>query len=75
MPLINFEINFDLICSEKRDIVANNIAAQAAAFSITDTKLYVPVVTLSTQNHVKLLKQKKSGFKGIIKWNKYQSKT
>ena len=75
MSLINFEINIDLIWSENRDIVATNIAAKAATFSITDTKLYVPVVALSTQNHVKLLEQKKSGFKGIIKWNKYQSKT
>ena len=49
MPLINFEINFDLICSEKRDIVATNIAAQAAAFSITDTKLYYPFGPLLIQ--------------------------
>ena len=40
---------------------------------ITDTKLYVPVVTLSTQNNAKLLQQLKSGFKRTIYRNKYQS--
>ena len=37
---------------------------------ITDTKLYVPAVTLSTQDNTKLLQQFKSGFKIIISWNK-----
>ena len=41
-------------------------------FTITDTKLYVPVVTLSTQDNAKLLQQLKSGFKRTINWNKYQ---
>ena len=44
-------------------------------FKITDTKLYVLVVTFSTQNNVKLLKQLESGFKRTINWNKYQFKT
>ena len=35
---------------------------------------YVPVVTLSTQDNAKLLKQLKSAFKRTTKWNKYQSK-
>ena len=42
-------------------------------FQIKDTKLYVPVVTLSKENDVKLLEQLKLGFKRIIKWNKYRS--
>ena len=42
-------------------------------FQITDTKLYVPVVTLSKENDTKLLEQLKSGFKRTIKWNKYRS--
>ena len=42
-------------------------------FKITDTKLYVPVVTLSKENYIKLLEQLKSGFKRTIKWNKYRS--
>ena len=48
MPLINCEITLDLNWSENRVIVANNVAAQAVTFSITDTKRYVTVVTLST---------------------------
>ena len=44
-----------------------------ATFKITDTKLYVPVVTLSKENDVKLLEQLKIGFKRTIKWNKYRS--
>ena len=41
-------------------------------FEITETKLYVPIVTLSTQDNAKLLQQLKSGFKKTISWNKYQ---
>ena len=44
-----------------------------ATFQITDTKLYVPVDTLSKENDIKLLEQLKSGFKRTIKWNKYRS--
>ena len=40
----------------------------------TDTNFYVPVVTLSTQDNVKLLKQLESVFKGTVNWKKYQSK-
>ena len=42
-------------------------------FAITDTKYFVPVVTLSTQGNAKLFQQLKSGFKRTINWNKYQS--
>ena len=42
-------------------------------FELTDTKLYVPVVTLSKENDIKLLEQLKSGFKRTVKWNKYRS--
>ena len=44
-----------------------------AIFKITDTKLYVPVVTLSTKDDNNFLEQLKSGFKRTIKWNKYRS--
>ena len=43
-------------------------------FEITDTKLYIPVVTLSTQDNAKLLEQIKSAFKRTTNWNKYQPK-
>ena len=42
-------------------------------FAITETNLYVPVVTLWTQDNAKLLQQLKSGFIGTINWNKYES--
>ena len=45
-----------------------------ATFQITDTKLYLPVVTLSTENDKKLLEQLRTGFKRTIKWSKYRSK-
>ena len=49
------------------------VAPSGATFKITDTKLYVSVVTLSKENDVKLLEQLKTGFKRTIKWNKYRS--
>ena len=42
-------------------------------FSKTDTKFYVPVVTLSTEDNVKLLQQLKSGFKRTISYNKFKT--
>ena len=45
-----------------------------ATFKITDTKLYFPVVILSTEVDNTLLEQLKTGFKKTIKWNKYRSK-
>ena len=44
-----------------------------ATFKITDTNLFVTVVTLSTENDNKLLEQLKTGFKRTIKWKKYRS--
>ena len=57
MPLINCEINLILTWSRNGVIVSTNIANQNAIFQITDTKLYVPVETLSTQDNSKLLQQ------------------
>ena len=56
-------------------ILSTNVANQGAKFTVTETKLYVLVVTLSTQDKAKLLTQLKSGFKRTINWNKYLSKT
>ena len=70
MPLINCEVNLILTWSPACVISS---ATGETKFKITETKLYVPVVTLSTQDNVKLLQQLKSGFKGTIKWNKYES--
>ena len=59
MPLINCEVN--LILTWSKDCVITN-STGAGKFKITETKLYVPVVTLSTQDNAKLLQQLKSGF-------------
>ena len=70
MPLINCEVN--LILTWSKDCVITNSTGEGK-FVITETKLYVPVVTLSTKDNGKLLQQLKSGFKKIISWNKYES--
>ena len=71
MPLINCEVSLILTWSSTCVITNSN---GAGTFEITDTKLYVPVVTLSTQENTKFLQQLKSGFKRVINWNKYLSK-
>ena len=71
MPLINCEINLILTWSSSCVIVSTNNVIQNATFAISDTRLYVPVVTLSTQENAKFFQQLKSGFKRVIKWNKY----
>ena len=70
MPLINCEVN--LILTWSKDCVITNSTAEGK-FAITETKLYVPVVTLSTKDKEKLLQQLKPGFKKPISWNKYES--
>ena len=75
MPLINCEVNLILTWSSSCVLIATSIPNQNAIFAMTDTKLYVPVVTLSTQeNKFKFLQQLKSGFKRVINLNKYLSK-
>ena len=74
MPLINCEVNLILTWSLACVLIATNLQSQNATFAITDTKLYVPVVTLSTHENIKFFQQLKSGFKRVINWNKYLSK-
>ena len=62
MPLISSEINLILTWSTNCVIVSTSIANQNATFAITNTKVYVPVVILSTQDNSKLLQQLRSGF-------------
>ena len=83
--MINCEVEFILTWSKNcalADMTAraarnnNNspaIVTTGLEFQITDTKLHVPVVTLSKQNDEKLLLQPKSEFKRTVKWNKYRS--
>ena len=70
MPLINFEVN--LILTWSRDFVITNSTGEGK-FAITETKLYVPIVTLSANDNAKLLQQLKSSFKETISLNKYES--
>ena len=74
MPLINCEVELILNWSANCVIIYTNVNNQVPTFTITETNLYVPVVTLSTQDNSKLLPQLKSGFKRTISWNKYISK-
>ena len=66
MPLINCEISLILAWSPNCVFVYTNFVNQNATFAITDTKLYVPVVTLSTRDNSKLRQQLKSVFKKLI---------
>ena len=74
MSLVNCEVNLILTWSSTCVIISTNDANQNATFAINDTKIYVPVVTLSTQDTAKLLQKIKSGFKRVINLNKYLSK-
>ena len=69
IPLINCEIELILTWSGDCVIIYTDVNNQVPTFIITETNLYVPVVTLSTQDNVKLLPQIKSGFKRAISWN------
>ena len=69
-PLINCELDLILDWSASCVIIYTNDANQISTFTITETNLYVPVVTLSTQDNSKLLPQLKNGFKRTITWNK-----
>ena len=56
-----------------KNVLSND--AKATTFAITDIELYVPLITLSTQDNAKLLQHlKKSSFKRTINLKKYQSK-
>ena len=71
MSLINCEVELILNWSANCVIIYTDVANQVPTFTITQTNLYVLVVTLSTQDNAKLLPQLKSGFKRTISWNKY----
>ena len=88
IPLINCEVSLTLTWSENCVItskatreadpdadptVAGINNPRNAVFKITDCKLYVPVITLSSENDNKLLEQLKAGFKRTITWNQYRS--
>ena len=65
MPLINCEVELILTWSADCVIIYTDVANQNPVFTICKY-LYVPAVTLSTQDNAKLLPQFKSGFKRTI---------
>ena len=79
MPLINCKIELSLRWIENCVLTSASVGADAdatgsdsATFKITDTKLYVPVVTLSAEDNAKLSKLLGEVFKRFIYWNKYK---
>ena len=62
MPLISCEVELTLNWSANCVIISTDVANQVPTFTITETNLYVPVVTLSIHDNAKLLPQLKSGF-------------
>ena len=71
IPLSNCEVEIILDWSANCVIIYTNVDNQVPAFTITQTNLYIPVVTLSTPDNAMLLLQLKNGFKRTIIWNKY----
>ena len=75
MPLVNCKIDLELTWHKDCMISSANAAAgQVVSFMITDTTLYVPIVTLSTKDNTNLTKQLNEGFKRTYYWNQYVSK-
>ena len=69
--LLNCKLNLQLTCSANCVITSST---RVETFAITNTRLYVLVVTLSTEGNTKLLQQLNSEFKRTINWNKYLTK-
>ena len=70
MPLINCKIHLELNWS--KDCVRS--AIDDTAFKKTNTKLYVPIVTLSSKDDAKLAKLFEKRLKRPVYWNEYQAK-
>ena len=71
MPLINCKIKLNL--TWKKECVLSTDAGNAV-FIINDTKLYVPVVTLSKEDNKDFIEQQNKGFQRSIYWNEYKTK-
>ena len=76
MPLINCKIHLEL--NWTKDCVLSSTDsdnnANLTSFKITETKFYIPIVTLSTKDNANLTKQLNEGFKRSVYWNEYKSK-
>ena len=71
MPLINCKVYLELNWIE--DCILSS-AGNSGKFAITDAKLHVPIVTLSTKDNANLTKQLSKGFKRSVYWNSYEKK-
>ena len=71
MPLINCKIKLNL--TSKKECELSNQAGNAV-FTINDTKMYVPVVTLSKEDNKNFIEQQNKGFQRSIYWNEYKTK-
>ena len=71
MPLINCKIHLKLNWIEDCILSSDDDSKKP---KITDAKLHVPLVYLSTKDNVNLKKQLSEGFKRSIYWNSYQTK-
>ena len=74
MPLINCEVELILTWSVDCVIIQTNVHNQVSTFTIIETNLYIPVVTLSTQDNLKLFPKFKISFKRTTACNKYLAK-
>ena len=71
MSLINCKVHLEL--SWTKNCVMSNVVG-VTTFKITNTKLYVPIVTSSSKNNAKLVKLLEEGFNRPVYWNEYQAK-
>ena len=80
MPLINCKSHLEFHCTKNSEIYGSNAYAttggnnRETTFKITNTKLYVPVVALSTKNNANLTRQLNKGFKEPVYWKEYKLK-
>ena len=72
IPLINCKVYFELNCIE--DCILST-AGNSAKFKITDAKLHIPIVTLSTKDSANLTKKLSKGFRRSVYWNSYETKS
>ena len=75
LPLINFEVEPDLLLTKICVLAENDTNLNDAAFQINSIKHYVLLVTLSINDNIKFLENLKQVFKRTISWNKYRSET
>ena len=71
IPLVNCKIHLEL--NWTKNCVMSSVTGNTT-FKITNKKLYVPIVTLSTKDNVKLSKQLNEGLKRLAYWNEYETK-